>query len=96
MDDRIRTIMQSHGVTQAELSRRIGITEAAVSLKCSGKRRWQLTEALRIVAFFRRMGESVTCEDLFALHDEPGEVTHGEDSERRQGSAVPDAVQPVR
>lgn len=45
----LRVYMLAHGLTQKELASRMGITEAGISRKLRGLRKWTLPDVQRIV-----------------------------------------------
>jgi transcriptional regulator with XRE-family HTH domain len=75
--ERTQAFLDSHGITQTELGRALGMTAASVSRKLAGFRNWKLAEVQRVLEFLiARLGRPVTYEEVFGIE-------HAEDVRRR-------------
>ena len=54
------------GVTQAELAKALGVTQAAVSYKLAGHRPWRVDEANTVLNFLKDYDAELTLDYLFA------------------------------
>jgi transcriptional regulator with XRE-family HTH domain len=64
----MRALLDSHGITQAQLGEALGMTGPAISRKLAGLRAWKLVEIQRALEFLSvRLERPVTYEEVFGV-----------------------------